>query len=157
MSGYDTTYVFINQGKLKFLKVLQKNNGCSQSLMVSETPHAQQDKITAAWNVFLLALYWKRQGTRLNNLEYRQYISSFYRNKTNIASLPPPPTEAAAWQHRVNSVRARCDHVPIPTILNLAPDSMFQHISFKCKNCYEPNCRCRRPGLHCFSICKGMW
>lgn len=177
MSGCDTTSALFNQGKLKFLKVLQKNNDLQPVIDAFKDPHAHQDEIAEAGNVFLMALYGKGHETSLNDLRYRQYVSSSYKSKTNIASLPP--TEAAARQHSLRVYfqvqqwlsgqttldeqqrdpnewgwkKTRSGLVPVPTTLNPAPDSILRHISCKCKKGCQRNCGCRKAGLHCSPIC----
>ena len=90
LSGCDTTSAFFNQGKLKFLKVMQKNNKLQTVIDAFKDPHAHQGEMAEAVNVFLMALYGKGHETSLNDLRYRQYVSSSYKSKTNIVSLPPP-------------------------------------------------------------------
>lgn len=92
MSGCDTTSALLNQEKLKFLKVLQRNNDLQPVIDAFKDPHAYQDEIAEAGNVFLMARYGKGHETSLNDLRYRQYVSSSYKSKTNIASLPPTTT-----------------------------------------------------------------
>ncbi|CAG9832124.1 unnamed protein product [Diabrotica balteata] len=96
MSGSDTTSALFNQGKLKFLKVLQKNKDLQSLIESFKYPNLSQDEIATAGNRFLTALYGKKE-TKLNDLRYKQYVSSSFKNKTNISSLPP--SEAAARKH----------------------------------------------------------
>jgi len=178
MSGCDTTSALFNQGKLKFLKVLQKNSDLQPAIDAFKDPHAHQNEVADAGNVFLMALYGKGHETSLNDLRYRHYISSSYKNKTNIASLPP--TEDAARQHSLRvyfqvqqwlSGKTTLDEqqrdpcawgwkktksglVPVPATLNPAPNSILRYISCKCKKGCQRNCGCRKAGLHCSPICK---
>lgn len=90
MSGCDTTSAMYNQGKVKFIRTLNKNPDLGRTIKVFADPAADVEAIVTAGEQFLLALYGSgKQYTSLNNLRYRQYVSSAYKVTLNIA--PPPP------------------------------------------------------------------
>lgn len=95
-SGCDTTSALFNQGKIKCTNVLRKNRDLNELVQVFKNQNDDPEIIVEAGECFLLALY-DYSGVKsisLNNYRYTSFTKSAYKNKFNIASLPP--TEAAA-------------------------------------------------------------
>lgn len=101
-SGCDTTSALFHQGKLKCINVLRKNPDLNEVIQVFKNPKAGTEIIATAGEFFLLKLYSYSDVKTMQNMSsniyrYASFTKSAYKNKFNIASLPP--TEAAARQH----------------------------------------------------------
>lgn len=171
-SGCDTTSALFNQGKIKCINVLRKNPDLNEVIQEFKNPNADPEIIAKAGERFLLALYGYSgvKSMSLNNYRYACFTKSAYKNKFNIASLPP--TEAAARQHSFRTYhqvqqwygneqnaeqwgwkRSKNGLIPVTTLEPPAPETLLKLISCKCKKGCERACGCRKAGLKCSVIC----
>lgn len=171
-SGCDTTSSLFNQGKLKFLSILQKHQDLHDSIQVFQDSNAEPDAIADAGERFLLALYGAKHGDNisLDAYRYQCFVRSLTKSKFNIASLPP--TAAAARQHsfrtyyQVQEWQGVCKNVeewgwkqskagltPLTMLKDPAPEKLLKFLSCKCKKGCTAACGCRKAGLKCSVIC----
>lgn len=171
ISGCDTTSALFNQGKLKFLSLLDKNDSLLDTIAIFQDLEADVDALAAAGEAFLLALYGgSSTKDTLDSLRYKNFVKSVSKNKFNLASLPP--TRDAARQHCLRTyhqVAMWCGSEKDPdqygwqktrhgldavrATSEAAPDTILKSISCKCKKGCAGACGCRKTGLKCSVLC----
>ena len=170
-SGSDTTSAFFRQGKLKFLKVLEKHEELQQAASVFKEPSAEPEKLAEAGKAFILQLYGNNECESLQDLRYQCFAKSLNKSRFDLASLPP--TDAAARFHSLRTYHQVQKWLgndlpptkwgwklitngltPIPTDKDPAPTELLNIISCKClKGCSTATCSCRKAALKCSMIC----
>ncbi|KMQ85933.1 hypothetical protein RF55_15251 [Lasius niger] len=171
-SGCDTTSALFKQGKMKCVNVLLKNPHLKELVQVFKNQDANPEVIAEAGERFLLILYGYSgvKSMSLNNYRHQCFAKSAYKNKFNIALLPP--TEAAARQHSFRTyhqVQQWCGVEknaeqwgwkksenglnPVTTLQPPAPETLLKLIFCKCKKGCRGACGCRKAGLKCSIIC----
>lgn len=171
-SGCDTTSALFQQGKLKFLTVLGKNEPLSEVIEIFKNPTANPDDVGNAGERFLLSLYGCKRNAdnTLDNYRYERFLSLIQKSRSNIATMPP--TSAAARQHSLRTyyqvqlwygVQKNAEEwgwkmtntglTPLTTLKDPAPQALLKFISCKCKTGCGAACGCRKAGLHCSVIC----
>lgn len=170
ISGCDTTSALFNQGKLKFLSLLDKNDSLVEAIAIFQELEADVNALARAGEFFLLALYGGSfEKDTLDSLRYQYFTKSVSKNKF-LASLPPTrdaarlhclrvyqqvamwcgrekDPEQYGWQKRENGLDA------IRTTSEAAPDDILRSISCKCKKGCTGACGCRKIGLKCSVLC----
>jgi hypothetical protein len=98
-SGCDTTYAFFRQGKMKFLKLLNKNKQLGQLVSIFRDENASQDDVDKAGQHVVAFIYAAKasEQTSLDALWYQLFAQSIIKIGFDLASLPH--TTAAAHQH----------------------------------------------------------
>lgn len=170
-SGCDTTSALFNQGKIRFLKTLEKNPTLTEAIQVFDDPNAELTEVVAAGELFMLRQYGAGSKHRtLDSLRYTNFVRAVSKNSFNLASLPP--TSDACHHH---SLRTYCqvqsrrgvqkppeDHGWRKTTTGLdairiskepAPEVLLKSISCRCQKGCGPACGCRKAGLKCSVLC----
>ncbi len=170
-SGSDTTSAFFRQGKLKFIRLMEKHEELKDLVAVFKEPSAESAKIAEAGKNFILHLYGHNECESLSDLRYVCYAQSLIKSKFTLASLPP--TDAAARFHSLRTYHqvqkwlgndlsptnwgwnaTTKGLVPVTTDKDPAPPDLLNIVSCKCaKGCMTATCSCRKAGLKCSVIC----
>ena len=100
-SGADTTSAFFRQGKLKFIKLLEKHKQLQDLVTMFRDPYAEPEKIAEVGNAVIIQLYGTNECKSLCDARYQCFAQLL--NKTNFSLASLPPTDAAA---RLHSLRA---------------------------------------------------
>lgn len=170
--GCYTTSALFNQGKMKFLTILEKHTDIHAALQVFKNEHASADEVADAGEKFLLALYGSKdkENNGLDKYRYQCFLKAVTKSKFNLASLPP--TSAAARQHSLRTYhqvqqwygcskkaeewgwkKTQTGITPITTLKDPAPKTLLTFLSCKCKTNCGKACGCRKAGLKCSIIC----
>ena len=96
-SGADTTSAFFRHGKLKFVKLLEKDSYLQNSVSVFKDPSADRTKIAEAGVQFIKKLYGYSITESLGDIRYQCFAKFLNKGSFSLASLPP--TETAAKFH----------------------------------------------------------
>lgn len=91
LSGCDSTSAIFRQGKMKFVKFLEKYSHLQQVANVFNNQHATPDEVSAAGQKFIAILYNAQydETITLNKLRYEIFAKSLVKNQFNLASLTP--------------------------------------------------------------------
>ena len=93
-SGGDTTSAFFRQGKLKFVKLLEKNELLQDLVSIFREPFADPEKIAEAGKSLIVELYGTNGCKSLCDARYQCFAQTL--NKANFSLASLPPTDAAA-------------------------------------------------------------
>ena len=96
-SGADTTSAFFRQGKLKFIKLLEKHKQLQDLVTMFRDPYAEPEKIAEVGNAVIIQLYGTNECKSLCDARYQCFAQLL--NKTNFSLASLPPTDAAARFH----------------------------------------------------------
>lgn len=99
VSGCDNTSAFFRRGKIKFVKLLEKNPDLQTILGPFLGADSHLDLIETASEKFIIALYGAKPKDKysLEQWRFHCFRKAVSKNSFNLASLPP--TRAAARQH----------------------------------------------------------
>lgn len=170
-SGCDTTSAIFNKGKVKCVKLYQKNKELHDIVESFNNPDSSHETIAEAGERFFLAMYGARPAEKsLNKHRFHCFAKSVTKIKPDIALLPP--TEGASRQHffRVfhqvqkwlgNELspetwgwkRVQDCFDPIRTLDSIAPETLLNLIFCKCTTGCAGLCGCRKAGIECTTVC----
>lgn len=101
-SGCDTTSLFFRQGKIKFVKLFDKNKELQDIISIFLDSNANANDIDEAGQFFISILYAaKCVEISLNKLRCELFAKSLSKKGCNLASLSP--TQAAARHHSLRT------------------------------------------------------